>query len=541
MPEVTDTPAAATPEAPPTPAAAPPTTAPDEPAAMPEPLSRPRDWAAGTVQAQLDRDTTFVPFGKGALFVPSMTNPLDEPPVSVWHGGDKVGEGTTGKRIVLLPGTYTVHIGSGTEEQRFRTQVSVRELFTTVLPVTWSGIAVHVVDEQLSSVRQSYEIIRVDNREYYGIGFGSNEQAGEPVTTWVLRPGLYKIVRVGESYRARRDFVTVRLLPAHLSHVLLVVSADTGEFKGGGEVPGDEVFQPHAGALWSVLVLGGDLSLNARQNVPGSTDAALGKAYAARAFTDGRVSAEIFGNPLVLQLQIEEGQYKAPGQPLQKSQDRMDLDVLYVYRLTPWLGPYLRGSGETNLLPSYRTFNYASSDGSTGTPRNVRIESATGDLVREATNVNRLRLSKSFGFTSVKEGLGLNVRVFKAIFGETSVRLGFGARHRITNGLLEQASPEYADPLRYTLVPSSSQYGLEATVVAVARITRWVLINVEADSLLPSDELENAVLELEGTLAIKLTSYVSLNYVARFLRDRSLSKDDRLEQDVLLRFSFELL
>src|SRR5262245_29450635 len=41
-----------------------------------------RGWAAGTIQEQLDRDPTLVPFGKGAVFVPAMTDPLDEPPVA---------------------------------------------------------------------------------------------------------------------------------------------------------------------------------------------------------------------------------------------------------------------------------------------------------------------------------------------------------------------------------------------------------------------------------------------------------------------------
>jgi hypothetical protein len=70
---------------------------------------------------------------------------------------------------------------------------------------------VHVIDEQYGSVRASYEIIRMDDRAYVGLGFGTDEQAGEPVSTWILRPGLYKIIRVGETYRARRDFFTVRV------------------------------------------------------------------------------------------------------------------------------------------------------------------------------------------------------------------------------------------------------------------------------------------------------------------------------------------
>ena len=99
-------------------------------------LSEDYGWSAGTIHEQLRDDPTLVPFGKGAIFVPAMTNPLDEPPVSVWQGGQKVAEGTTGRRILVLPGAYNVRMGSGTVEQRFSVQTTVRELHTSVVPVS---------------------------------------------------------------------------------------------------------------------------------------------------------------------------------------------------------------------------------------------------------------------------------------------------------------------------------------------------------------------------------------------------------------------
>jgi hypothetical protein len=59
--------------------------------------------------------------------------------------------------------------------------------------------------------------------------------------------------------------------------------------------------------------------------------------------------------------------------------------------------------------------------------------------------------------------------------------------------------------------------------------------------LIPFDKAKSAVLELEGSVAVKLTSYVSINYRLRFLRDPALSEKDVIEQDVLLRFSLEIL
>ncbi|MEO1173671.1 MAG: hypothetical protein AAFX94_16720, partial [Myxococcota bacterium] len=87
-------------------------------------------WPAGTIREQLSRDSTLIPFGKGAVFVPAMTNPLDEPPVTVYQAGRQIREAKTGERIVLNPGNYAVFVGSGSEEQRLSFATEVREMNT---------------------------------------------------------------------------------------------------------------------------------------------------------------------------------------------------------------------------------------------------------------------------------------------------------------------------------------------------------------------------------------------------------------------------
>ena len=116
------------------------------------------------------------------------------------------------------------------------------------------------------------------------------------------------------------------------------------------------------------------------------------------------------------------------------------------------------------------------------------------------------------------------------------MRSGVGARHRLARDLLEEAND-----LEFRRIDSTNQVGVEITVLAQARLTRWVLGTLELDSLLPFNEFENFVLEIEASTALKLTSYASLNYVFRFLRDRALSEDDRIQHDVLLRFSLEII
>ena len=507
-------------------------------------------WPAGRVAKQLDRDGTQIPFGKGAVFVPAMRSGLDEPPIEVLRGEQRVAEGTTGRRIILRPGTYTVRIGSGASQQRMQIQASVRELSTTVIPVSWSALTIHVVDENYGSLRASYELIRVSDREYMGIGFGTDEQAGEPISTWVLRPGLYKIVRVGDNYRARRDFVTVRLLPQKHTHFLLVLDRETGEFAGGGEVPEEELFRPQEGFFGS-LVIGGDVTMNVRNNVLGLTN---GIALAARGFIDGRMSLEIFDSPLILQLQIEQGLTNTPEAPVQKTIDRVDVDALYVYKIRPWIGPYARVGAETNILPGEQNFS----------DEFVVVRRARDGSVLDRSDepVNSVRLSPSFGFSSIREGVGLNLRAFKSVSAELNLRAGFGARHRVARNLfeLDSCSPAPDDPsseasaecislvdpgsptLIFRAVVGNDQFGAETAVLATIRFTRYILVNLEVDALLTAP-FANAIIEAEGSIALKLTSFASINYVARYNRDATIAVDspNRLEQDILLRFSVDVL
>ncbi len=486
------------------------------------------EWPAGTVRAQLERDPTLVPFGKGAIFVPSMTTGLDEPPVTVYRGAEVTAESTTGKRIVVSPGEYRVQVGSGAIQQQMGYDVTVREQNTTVIPVSWSGLSIHVVTQTYASLRASYELIRMEDRSYIGIGFGTDEQAGEPVQTWVLKPGLYKVVRVGENYRARTDFSTVRLLPGAHTHYILVLDENTNAFQGAGEISESELFKPRDAVAGS-LVIGGNASLTSRSNV---LNQPAGESYAASAFLDGRLNFLIAKNPLLLRLQVEEGQGKLPNLPWQKTRDRLALDALYIYRWQPWIGPYVRFGGETNLFDTYRYFDEDD-------PATYRVFNSSGQQLTEQSTSERLKTAPPFGFTTLREGVGVNTRVLKTLFAEMNFRVGPGARQTITRDLLVEDNPnsDTRTTADFSRVASDTTFGVEATVLAIARITNYVIINLELDTLTPFSSNDALIIDMSSTIALKLTQFASINYVIDFLRNRNVSARDQIEHDILLRFS----
>jgi hypothetical protein len=104
-------------------------------------------WIAPTAEEQLAADTTAVPPGSGAVFVPAMTNGADEPETLVYQGEKRVASGQNGKRIVLAPGSYILRMGSSPLNQMMSVPVEVAAGNTKLVPVTWGGIIIEVVDK----------------------------------------------------------------------------------------------------------------------------------------------------------------------------------------------------------------------------------------------------------------------------------------------------------------------------------------------------------------------------------------------------------
>jgi hypothetical protein len=481
-------------------------------------------WPAGTIAKQMDKDATLVPYGKGAIFVPAMAPGLDEPPVTVWRGQDKVADAVSGARIVLIPGLYYVQLGSGSTEQRFGRQVEVKEMQTTVIPVSWAGLTVHVVDAQLNSLRNAYEVIRMRDREYLGIGFGADEQAGEPVNSWVLEPGLYKLVRIGGTYHDRTDFSTVRLVRGQHTQYLLVQDPVTGQFQGAGEARQEELFHPGS-SLRPSLILGGDVTLNSRRSVASYPN---GSGYTLQGFIDTKASGLILDSPFLARLQISEGQTKLPDFPWQKTHDFAQIDLLYVYNYRPWAGPYIRAQGVTNLFSTFTYFE---------TPQSLSITDQQSSTVTLQENLRSVKLTPPLGTLAFSEGAGLNWRLFKAIFGEMTLRTGLGLRQVINHNVLQ---PEPNTTSQFLRLKSGRLFGFETSVIAIGRLTRFLVVNAVVQSLIPFNTQEKVDLQINATAALKLTQYAAINYVLTFHQGPFVGKTN-IEQDVLLRFSLELL
>ncbi len=506
----------------------------------------------------LHADTTPMGVGFGAVFVPALSSTQEEPPVAVYdaESGGAVAEGRPGARIVLRPGSYDVRFGTGTVVQQIVARVEVEDGRTVVVPPTWATLQVDVVDEQFVPFRGTYELIRMDNREDYGLGFGADEQQGEKVRVWSLPPGLYKIIRSGGTYRDRTDFATVRLVPGEHSRFTLVLDPDTGEFLGAGEVePGSTADRDQT---WTVRgVVGGSVVFN-------DTDQAeqqQGRSYGASVFFDGSAIYREDAHLWHTRLELEEEQTRAPEDDFfTNDADRLFLHSIYTYVVVPWFGPYVRAGAETSLLTRYQAISdeaYVCPPGDGGglaAPCST-VDGPDGPIVEvdrdNAELVDRLQLGGSFAPLQLREGTGGNFRVLRKRSVELDLRVGLGARQTLSNGLRtygtrqSRADPSPEDPDRvlayytYQLVEDSFVNGIEGTIVGFARPLPWVTVSTEFDGLLAFDQ-DNSSFTWRNQISLRLASFASLNYRYNLTLDPAIIDETQTEHDVQLRFSYTL-
>ncbi len=494
-------------------------------------------WTAPSVEDQLAADQTPVPTDAGAIFVPAMTDGNDEPLVLVFQNEQKVASGKTGARIIVSPGACDIRVGSGAVKQMMTYGVEVAAGETTVVDCTWGGLKVSVVDENNIPHRGTYEVIRAEGRELFGIGYGADTLQAEPLGTWLLGPGLYRIVRTGETYRAREDFATVVLPEGGLVHFKLVINPDTGEFRGAGVALPDELgIVDEAVSNWAKsMTLGVAASLSDSSDVVGSPNQS---SYSGVGYFDTYLTYKNgphFGSAI---LELEEGFLRVDPEtseslPTQKTQDRLRADLLYTWFVKEWVGPYARAGLLTNIFPSEtlttedQFIAYNRLDG-------------TRDVIFVPAN-NNYRTSDSFGNLRFREGVGANFRLFRNQHVTLNWRLGVGLRQNVFNGLYVNEDDAATEEIDLYQVDSFNQEGLETTITGNVRITRYLSYITDLEVFADFSDMGEPTVDWRNNLSLRLTRYLSLDYVLDILRFPQVVDQTQTSQSLLLRFSFDII
>ncbi|MEE2657208.1 MAG: hypothetical protein VX733_01810 [Candidatus Latescibacterota bacterium] len=476
-------------------------------------------WTKPPARAQLQQDPVLTPKGKGLLFVPAMSS--NEPSYQVFRNGRKIIDANTGRSLPLDPGTYDVLIGSGTITQFMRKTVPIVDGETTVMKPDWTALVIDVLDRTRTSINESYELLEANTGETYGIGFGIEEERGERVRTWLLKPGVYHVVKVGESFTAIRKF-SVQLLPGTLSQRNLVFDSDAGEFIG---------FYPRPSLLSGTALVASNVS--SQTEVSGAVQVNTSHQTAGDDRTSLSLTVQIFNRTRYsknrdfasIRVIFEEGATTQEGEDLVKGADRAEVRATYIRRLSRRIGPYLRGVINTTLFPEDARFTNDGTD-LVRVQRSGQIDTLRG--IREFT------VAPSLSPMTLRQGIGINSQVYRSFQLNMDLRLGFGARQDLVTDTFQLGQHEQMQ--RATELKSTSSTGVEALFILDARLTRFVNLDSEFDLLMTSRKRGDWFFSWENRLRIALTSGVNLDLVADFERDQTLNDVQGREQ-LLLRFS----
>ncbi len=511
-----------------------------------------RTWAWGGERidwrrsSQYTSDPTVVPPGKGAVFLPALGgHPDREPGVEIHGDGGVVTSGLMGQRIVVEPGEYEVHFGSGTFAQRMTRSVAVDEGEVMIVEPDWGTLEVSVVDERFIAWRGSYEINDQTRSEYVGLGYGADEEQGERTQVWVLRPGIYRIVQPGASYRTRTNFTTVQLPPGDHIPFVLVMDPTGGDFLGAGISDQEEDGLISADDRWSIRSsAGGDFLWNSRSGY----DTEVGTELALSFFLDNLIRFRLEPHLWTTRLEIEEshrllGRVSPDGSresifsgELEPVTDRMYVNTLYIYELLSWAGPYARVGGETSLFHRYRA---------PGAEQEVLIFDEDGQEMEShpAGTKDRVRLARSFSPLEFKEGAGVNFRVLRTANVDLDLRLGFGGRQYLSLGQL-LANEERSTENELVLERTSNSFlvGPETTIVGSARLTRYIQATTELDALLPLGDRYSTRYTWRNSVSLRLSTFASLIYTLNLDQNPNVGRENplHLDQRLGLRFSFAL-
>ncbi|MBN1291852.1 MAG: hypothetical protein JXB48_08425 [Candidatus Latescibacteria bacterium] len=462
-----------------------------------------------------------MPIGKGAVFVPSMTNPDNEPVYGILSDGDIIEESSTGKRITLVPGIYTVVYGTGTADQMMQKKVQVVEGATTLVKPDWSGLVIDVINESRTKVREYYELLDQNTGLSYGISQGVEQGLDEQLRTWILPPGQYKVVKPGGNITDVVNFGTIRLSPGELVHAILVIDSGTLNFLGFGYLT-DVRQRFQRDKKWTVRSeLAGNALLN-RVEPSGESgeDSNWGFTSTVQWLTDARY--ESGSHVIPVWSNLEEGLSMESGKTLRKYIDKAEFKLTYIYRLTNLLSPYVRVAAESRLFKTSQNFD---------DPTDYNKIMASGDTV-QVTGAKKIELAGAFSPIYFKQGFGINSILIKTLPLNLNLRSGYGARQTYArDAYTYDNNKKLLSPIQEADVT-----GVEFLLLGDIRLGRYILFDTEFDILMPNSNADKWVFDSENRLRINLTSNVSLLLTAEFWRYENMEITHKRYQ-TLLRFS----
>lgn len=504
-----------------------------------------RTWDTPPLSEQMTSVRAHIPLGKGGIFVPRFSDLHRTPEVEILDPeGDVVTSGAMGNTFSVEAGTYFVVIGSGSHRQRLVRQVVVEESKATPVLPEWSGLIIETLDSNSVPFRGEYEIVRIDEFEPYGRGFGADPAIGEVLTTWILKPGTYKIFGRGQSFNALKNFVTVRLLPGEYTKFLLIQRPDDYTIIGGGTLdlsPGTKLksnwrYGANAGGT---LFFSGKIDNNESKNDAMNLNLNLRSNFW---LSYNKAPYEWISDLLIDEgINVSDLDFfsKFDFKEFSNATDELRITSLFIWRVLQWFGPYGRTEISTNLFPR----RMKRDDKLFYLPGTDSTQSGTID------SSSTFKLSNSLSPLMLEIGAGANFDVIRMRIFETKIRLGVGStmgnfpkRYEVISSDNDSLSSFIV--LQQKEKTTNVEFGPQAALNTSLHIGRFAIASAELKMftpVVPEMRITRPDFDLQTTLSWRLSRFVTLDYDYRYMLVQPDNEDARVNTSthrIWLRFSY---
>jgi len=470
---------------------------------------------------QLNQDPTLLPLEKGALFVPYIVDSKLEPHYAIFKDGEFVADAETGRRLPLFEGEYVIYIGSGPLDMQMEIKVSVyKERITVVIP-SWSALIIKTIDQNNNDIRESYTLINEKTKIQVGAGSGADVLRGEKDQIWILKPGLYRVMKRGESPYSFQNFVTVRTQRGKLSTVQMIFEEKTRMVLGGGEVISDTEDRKYTGN-WSFKAnISGNFALINSGYLKGGSgdtfDFTFGSTLNLSVIYDD--SNFLFIN----RLEINELFQKPDKEKLRFVKDLMKFDSSFIYRINQYVGPYVSLRLRTPFGYKY----FKTPKDTAATP--ITVVEENGDSERLGAD-QTFTYAKSFSTTILQEGTGLNVDYSYGNVFKITGRAGWGFRQDFNPFSYDISKLESDSTI--TRVPYFKNLtGPEFYLYISWFPFSFLELKEEFDALLPVDDVNNFNFLSKTSAFLWISRFAAIQYEFEIEKSPSTNSNDTITSE----------
>ncbi len=454
---------------------------------------------------------------EGELYLPALTDSDTEPLYNVYKMNDiEVATGMMGHPLSIPNGSYRLKYGS--ELQMSKEVTIYPNTRMTVIP-DWGALIVNIIDENRNPVKIRYEVFsdNENNVVSFGNDYSRIAELGEKPLTWLLPPGQYKITFNGQSYNTYSDFTTVNIAPNAVYRLSVVVDLNM-HMVGAGVIRAEDALATAKGLKFSNS-LNGIINLTSNNT---TNEKNPSQSISLSGQFDNRVSYDIYPHHYTTKSLYELELTKLTGTDFRVTIDEYSIRNTYILYFMKQVGFYTRLDASSHFFPGHVNFE---------SPRNTIMINKNGAVIDTLFNVDNVQVSPSLLPLNMREGVGINYRMFQSLGANVSLRGGFGWQQEYTQDVFgfdatvnipNSSLGHAADFDIYHERPASFPSGIETSLIS-SFLIRFLNMGITstADFLFPFQKGKSATMDVENVLTVSLVRNVSLDIRLDFSYDKT--------------------